>query len=256
VPVPRKYPVLARNDAPVPNPGNARWCETHTRLECAKNKHGRVPCHAIAIKGTNACTTHSGKLKELAIELGQATITAWTATGTPTIDHRLTVLRVLEMSWLRLQAYARILESQVVKDGESTEGDDETHATEEVQGSGLIGYRYGMGGKDGIVYRQTEEVRALVILEAAERDRVVRYAKTAHDMGISDRMLDIAATWTQTTTGKVMSLLDALQLTPEQWDRVPALIDIHFTSIENDPGNPIKAIAAVGAAVGGAVSDE
>ncbi len=231
----------------MPNPGNARWCETHSRLECSKNKHGMVPCHQIAIRGTDACRLHAGMSRAAAIEVGQASITAWTATGTPTVDYRLTVLRVLEMSWLRLQAYAKLLESQVVKEGTELDEADGTHATEEVAVNGLIGWRYGMGGKEGIVYRQTEEVRALVALESAERDRVVRYAKTAHDIGISDRMLDVMTTWTQTHVGRVMALLDALQLTPEQWDRVPRLIEIHFESVVGDPMNPIKAIASVGA---------
>lgn len=239
----------------MPNPGNARWCEHHNRLECVKNKHGHVQCHGIAIKGTNACKMHSGVKTEVAVQIGQAVITAWSATGTPTIDHKLTVLRVLEMSWLRLQAYARLLESQVAEQGDTPEDAEGTHATEEIKAGGLIGFRYGMGGKDGIVYRQTEEARALVALEAQERDRVVRYAKVAHDMGISDRLLEIAANWTQTTIGNLMALLEALDLTPEQADRVPRLVEIHFQSVLADPMNPIKTIAAIGAVVEGQSDD-
>lgn len=240
------------NHAPVPNPGNARWCEDHGRLECSKNKHGRTPCHALAIKGTDSCKIHGGIKKELAIELGQAAITAWTATGEPTIDYRITVLRVLEMSWLRLQAYGRLLQSQVVKEGPLPEGDP-AHATEEVESGGLIGWRYGMGGKEGIVYRQSEEVRALVALEASERDRVVKYAKVAHDMGISDRLLNLAEQWTDLAASRVLALLDALELTPAQAVKVPALIETHFSSMELDPMNPVKAIAAQ--AAGGADDD-
>jgi hypothetical protein len=53
----------------------------------------------------------------------------------------------------------------------------------------MIGHRYSYsGGEHGTgLYATSEEVRALVRLEAEERDRVVRYAKTAHDMGIAER---------------------------------------------------------------------
>jgi hypothetical protein len=133
------------------------------------------------------------------------------------------------MTYLRLGAYSELLRRQVAKDGDQAEDLQETDAPD---ASGLIGFRYGMGGKDGITYVQTEEIRALVALEAAERDRVVKYAKTAHDMGISDRLTSIAERWGDIVAGRIATMLDALQLTDEQAAMVPALLQTHLGSIE------------------------
>lgn len=80
--------------------------------------------------------------------------------------------------------------------------------------SGLIGYRYGAAGKDGRIYAQSEEVRALVALESAERDRVVKFAKTAHDMGISERLTSLAERWGDLVAGRISAILGELTSRP------------------------------------------
>lgn len=213
------------------NPGNAHWCEDHRRLECSKNKQGMVRCHMNAVRGTNACKLHAGKGTELAAAQGQAVITAWSALGRAQreISPGEAVLGMLQLSWLRAHAYGELLRRQVVVDGEVSNpiDDGETPKT-----SGLIGHRYGMGGKEGILYRQTEEARALVALEASERDRVVKFAKTAHDMGISDRLINLAERWGDVVATRVTSVLVGLELTPEQEARVPSLLQAHLSSID------------------------
>ena len=217
-----------------PNPGGARWCPDHNRLECTGNRNrGRGICHAPAIRGTSKCRTHAGKKTELAKAQGQAVITAWNAMGgAPNIDYRMAVLGVLQMTWLRLGAYSELLRRQVAAEGDAIgaepfdpdEGDPKT--------SGLIGYRYGAAGKDGRIYAQSEEVRALVALESAERDRVVKFAKTAHDMGISERLTSLAERWGDLVAGRITALLADLNLTPEQQARVPSLLNTHLGSID------------------------
>jgi len=163
---------------------------------------------------------------------GEAQITAWRALGNgATIDYRMAVLGVLQMTWLRLAAYSELLRRQVVAEGELA---DDPAESDEPQSSGLIGYRYGAAGKDGIVYVQSEEVRALVALEAQERDRVVKYAKTAHDMGISDRLTSLAERWGDMVAGRMTAILRELDLTPEQSAKVPALLQRHLGSIDVD----------------------
>src|SRR5690606_25639893 len=98
--------------------------------------------------------------------------------------------------------------------------------------SGLIGYRYGSAGKDGRIYAQSEEVRALVALESAERDRVVKYSKTADDMGIFERLTSLAERWGDLVAGRISAMLADLNLTPEQQARVPALLNAHLGSID------------------------
>lgn len=161
---------------------------------------------------------------------GEARITAWSATGgMPDVDYRMAVLGVLQMTWLRLSSYSELLRRQVVTEG--TEAGNPAD-NDEPESSGLIGYRYGAAGKDGVVYVQSEEVRALVVLEAQERDRVVKYAKTAHDMGISDRLTSLAEKWGDVVAGRISTMLDALSLSPEQAAMVPDLIARHLSSID------------------------
>jgi hypothetical protein len=213
------------------NPGNARYCETHGRLECTKNrKHGAGECHQAAVRGTNACRNHSGYSLAVTKVQGEARITAWNPAGQAVaVDASSAVLGVLQMTYLRLGMYADLLRRQVVTEGD-TAGD--LHETDTPEASGLIGHRYGMGGKDGITYVQTEEVRALVTLEAAERDRVVKYAKTAHDMGISDRLTSLAERWGDIVATRISLMLDGLDLSPEQAAQVPALLQLHLGSID------------------------
>lgn len=218
---------------PTNNPGAARWCETHGRLECTKRRSNRETCHQAAVRGTDACRNHSGHTLLVTKAKGEARITAWSALGAPaggkTLDSGMAVLGMLQMTWLRAAAYGELLRNQVAKDGVDEAGVDGGDAGST---SGLIGYRYGAAGKDGNIYAVSEEARALVALEAAERDRVVKYAKTAHDMGISDRLTSLAERWGDVVVTRLMLVLEALQLTPEQEALVPALIQAHLGQID------------------------
>ncbi len=160
-------------------------------------------------------------------------ITAWNAMGAaPNIDYRMAVLGVLQMTWLRLGAYSELLRRQVATEGDGIEAEPFDPDEGGPRTSGLIGYRYGAAGKDGRIYAQSEEVRALVALESAERDRVVKFAKTAHDMGISERLTSLAERWGDLVAGRITALLADLNLTPEQQAQVPALLDAHLGSID------------------------
>ena len=221
------------------NPGGARWCddEGHKRLECTKSRSkGRGQCHGPAIRGTDTCKIHAGHKREVARAKGQARITAWSAIGQPAggqpLDSGMAVLGMLQMTWLRAAAYGELLRQQVATE-EPPEPDREgLQAGDAVSSSGLIGYRYGAAGKDGHIYAVSEEARALVALEAAERDRVVKYAKTAHDMGISERLTNLAERWGDIVATRITLILAGLNLTPEQEAMVPALIQAHLSQID------------------------
>lgn len=224
------------------NPGGARWCEDHNRLECAKQRRkGRGQCHQLAVRGTAACKIHVGMKVDLAVARGEAAITAWSAIGSDAglVDHKMIVLRILQMTWLRLNAYGELLRQQVavhgggqparVYDPDDPEGDGQ------VEVGGLIGHRYGAAGRNGNIYAQNEEIRALVALEAAERDRAVKYAETAHKMGISDRLTALAEQWGDVVALRVTLMLSELNLTPEQERMVPELVTRHLSQIEMGP---------------------
>lgn len=211
------------------NPGGARWCDEHQRHECTKNRRqNRGPCHKLAVRGTNSCDLHSGYKRAVIKAQGEARISAWSPVGQAEnpVSAPMAVLGMLQMSWLRVAAYSELLRQQVASEpaqaGDLEEQDRPTT-------SGLIGFRYGAAGKDGTIYAQTEETRALVALEASERDRVVKYAKTAHDMGISERLTQLAERWGDLVAEGVTQILAQLDLSPEQAAKVPALIHSHLT---------------------------
>lgn len=224
---------IRRGEKPETNPGNARWCEEHGRLECQKNRsRGRGTCHGPAIKGTDACQMHCGFKREVAQVRGEAMITAWNATrGTAKIDYKMAVLGVLQMTWLRLAAYGELLRQQVAVEGVEPDPDG-LRPDSQVTPNGLIGYRYGAAGKDGHIYPQSEEVRALVTLEAQERERVIKFAKTAHDMGISERLTNLAERWGDLVAARVTTMFTEMDLTPEQSAKLPELITKHLGSID------------------------
>jgi hypothetical protein len=178
----------------------------------------------------SGCRIHVGVSSEVATIQGQARITAWNPTGPNTVvDASTAVLGVLQMSYLRLGAYSQMLSQQVSAQGMTADDPGELDAP---SASGLIGYRYGAGGKDGVVYVQNEEIRALVVLEGQERDRVVKYAKTAHDMGISERTTALAERWGDIVASRISLLLDGLHLSAAQAALVPHLLQFHLGSID------------------------
>lgn len=229
------------------NPGDARWCHYHHRLECthlrrrpAEGETERQVCHAPAIRGLDSCRKHAGMKKVVAVAKGEAMVTAWSAIGDVSqVDHKIAVLGVLQMTWFRLGIYAELLRQQVAAEGDTAGSVD----SDQPKASGLIGYKYGAAGKDGVIYAQSEEVRALVVLEAQERERVVRFAEVAHKMGISDRLTSIAEKWSDVVIARIMSMLSELDLSPEQEREVPRLIQAHLGSIELGMGEPDKKAA-------------
>lgn len=218
-----------------PARGGATWCGEHGRWECVKRvkaSRGGGRCHGPAIIGVDRCRMHGGKSADLLKAEGEA-ITAWSAAvaktgrpGKPVVSTAEAVLGMLQMSWLRADVYAGLLEQQVIKaqaDG-SEGGDPVSDGPPGVGvGAGLIGQTFS-GVKDIGIFATGEALRGLVQLEAAERDRCVRFAKTANDMKIDDAQIEIAKTQGALLAGVISRVLDALELTAEQRLRVPEIV--------------------------------
>lgn len=160
--------------------------------KCTKRRQDGSPCRANAVRGLDACKNHVGMRTDVAKAKGEA-LTAWRAIvgGDVLVDPAQAVLGMLQMSWLRAGLYAQLLEAQVGEEGGTP--DDVEDLADGVPGStgGLIGHNYGAAAEVG-VYATGEAARGLVVLEAAERDRVVRFAKVAHDMGIAEAQIRLA----------------------------------------------------------------
>lgn len=207
------------------------------------------------VVGAAVCIVHGGRAPQVAAKReervvaweAQAEITAWSAmSGRPTVDPGLAVLAALQMSWLRLHVYSGLLEQQL--QGESgvtflrpSQGPrvtggyaDAQPAPEAVQG--LVGHTYAADKQAGI-FASGEAVRALVTLEAAERDRVVRYAKTAHDMGIAEREVRLAEKQGELLAAVIRGVLADLNLSPQQMERAPEAVQRHLrAAVELDAG--------------------
>jgi len=230
-----------RTDALMRRMGS-RWCEEHKRWECTRQRrNGAGTCHGVAITGTDRCRIHAGERADVARARGLAN--AWSALDVEPgeVDPGRLVLGVLAMSWARLHWIAGRLreqadperppvscsacgEQQVEEVGACLLDFDGQHTwVEPVElrdgNGGLIGHTFG-STRAGEIFATGEALRGLVQLEGQERDRVVRFAKTAHDMGIAERETRLAEQLGGLVALVVPRLLDRLGLPPA--DRVRA----------------------------------
>jgi hypothetical protein len=157
-----------------------RWCPDHGRLECVKPAKRAAICHGAVVRGESACRMHLGRR---VADAKHDRLARWAAqpdgTGISPYD---AAHAMLETAWRRARIYAAELQRQAEGDGDSSirnAGDGGL--------PGLVGHTYSSGGPDIGIYATGEQARALVTLEGQERDRVMRFAKMCHEMGIEER---------------------------------------------------------------------
>ncbi|MFI5729172.1 hypothetical protein ACIA49_03560 [Kribbella sp. NPDC051587] len=197
--------------------------------------------------GGGVCIVHGGRAPRVAAKRqerivtweSQTEITAWSAmTGRPTVEPGSAVLAALHMSWLRLHVYSRLLERQMQSEPGVTFLRSAGTRPRVAQGyadaqpapggvQGLIGHTYSADKQAGI-FASGEAIRALVTLEAQERDRVVRYAKVAHDMGIAEREVRLAERQGELLAEVINGVLAELNLTPDQMEKAPEAVQRHL----------------------------
>ena len=213
----------------------ARWCDEHGRWECVKRAKGGGTCHGSPITGLDACRMHVGKRGDVAKAQGEA-ITAWSAlAGKHTVSATDAVLGMLQMSWLRVHLYASLLEEQVTAARAGRNGGGPGQGAAGVgPGAGLVGHTFG-AVKDIGIYASGEAVRGLAQLEERERDRCVKYAKTAHDMGIAEHQIRIAERQGALLAETISRVLDALDLTAQQRALVPEVVPRELRLVSEGP---------------------
>lgn len=189
----------------------ARWCKKHNRWECASAKEH----HATALRGLAYCRHCAGQSTAVAKARGEANLLAWSLLSDEhesvgALDPADVVLRSLRVAVMRADFYAARL--QELAEAETAEG-------VEAGPDALVGPTYA-AGRDGQKVETGEQRRALTRLEAEERDRAVRFAKTAHDMGIDTRRLELEQAQASVVVTAVGLGLDAIpDLTAVQRDR-------------------------------------
>lgn len=209
-----------------------RWCDEHQRWECTKQRKGSGTCHGSRIAGVDRCRMHGGKRAEVLKAEGEA-VTAWSAlAGAPSVDPGAAVLGMLHMSWMRVHLFAGLLEQQVTEAQDAADGGGGSGVG---VGAGLVGQTFS-GVKDLGVFATGEQLRGLAQLEATERDRCVRFAKTAHDMGIAEREITIAEHQGEVFADAFFRILDALDLSVEQMTKAVEVMPRELRAIEGGAG--------------------
>ena len=200
-----------RPDDPMQRSG-AVWCDEHGRWECASNsKRTASRCHGSAITGSDRCRMHAGRSAAMTKALGEANLLAWSteaaraegAASLPALDPGTVVLDQLRVAVLRADVYGELLRWQLELDDLDGAGGGGRVA------AGLVGTTYA-ASRDGARVETGEQVRALARMEAEWRDRVVRFAKTAHDMGIADAQIELQQAQAELVVSAFLAALAAI----------------------------------------------
>jgi hypothetical protein len=146
--------------------------------------------------------------------LGEANLLAWSteaaraegAASLPALDPGTVVLDQLRVAVLRADVYGELLRWQLELD--DLDGVGGAGGGGRVA-AGLVGTTYA-ASRDGARVETGEQVRALARMEAEWRDRVVRFAKTAHDMGIADAQIELQQAQAELVVSAFLAALAAI----------------------------------------------
>ena len=217
-----------RDDDPMRRSG-AVWCDEHERWECARDsKRSHSRCHGIAVRGLNRCRMHLGQSRDLARTQGEANLLAWAADAAAhgdvkPLDPGRVVMDQLRVAVLRADIYGELLRLQV--------------SVEDVDG--LVGATFAVG-REGQRVETGERVRGLAGLEAEWRDRVVRFAKAAHDMGIAEQVIEIEKSRAEMVTAAFLAAIDVLGLLPADRSRA---VEVFLDRLGTSPSVPGEVVA-------------
>lgn len=147
---------------------------------------------------------HSGEKREIAKAKGEANILAWNAqinSDLPPLDPGMVVLSQLRVAVMRADLLGERLRLLVEaeKDG------------------GFVGRTFALGRENQRI-EMGEAARGMAKLEAEWRDRAVRFAKTAHDMGIAQATLELEQGKAQIVVRAFLASLAVLKLKQAQHD--------------------------------------
>jgi hypothetical protein len=150
-------------------------------------------CRRWAIEGAEVCPTHGGRTPqvkaaaarrraEAQVERELGALADFRADG-GTVDPIGALQRLLNRSERRVEFYSELLQRQYdIAERNQTDADLPPGI------KALIGHKMAVAGIEGRLVPVEEAIRALVELEAAERDRCAKYAKLALDAKLDERL--------------------------------------------------------------------
>lgn len=182
----------------------ARWCDEHNRWECAARPRKPEGHHAPAIRGLAYCKNCSGRPLAAAKAIGAANLLAWstaTAEGAPPVDPGRAVMDQLRLAVYRADLAGELVRLQMVEDPIG----------------GIVGKTHA-AGREGTAVESGEQIRPLIKFEMEMRKMVVAFAKTAHDMGIAERHIELEQSRAELVISAFLETLRVLQLVPADRD--------------------------------------
>ncbi len=189
--------------------------------KCSRLRADKQPCRANAVKGTDplSCRRHAGKsLAKIRAEVAvKETVAAWGLGDTKTDPGEL-LLRLVTQAAVRADAYAVELERIVTEAGNG----DLTKA--------LTGETWITVG-DGDTVKAGEYIRAIVQLEAAERDRAASFATKAIAAGLAERQVRLAEQQGAMLANVIKAILGDLGLSREQQALAAKVVPQHLRSV-------------------------
>jgi hypothetical protein len=187
-------------------PDRGRWCEEHHRWECVHNKHGGTPCHQPRIRGLDSCRIHVGskgrKFAAQAVALREAGHWA------PIETHPAEALLQEVYYWTGLCAWLDSIVASLER-GEMVWG---------------IVRRQVSSGAEGAEERAEWAAGVNAWIGWQERSHIskARVARMALEVVAEDRLLRLAESQGLAIFTTYQESLEALDLTPRQWERARA----------------------------------
>lgn len=187
---------------------------------CSRLRADGQPCRANAVRGTDplSCRRHAGKkLSVIRAEVAvRETVRAWGLGDTNTDPGEL-LLRLVSQAATRAAAYAQELERLVAENGIDLQ-------------AALTGETWITVG-DGDTVKAGEYIKAIVQLEAAERDRAANFATKAVAAGLAERQVRLAEQQGQLLASVIKAVLGDLNLTPDQQRLVGEVVPRHLRAL-------------------------
>lgn len=204
-------------------------CGTHG----GRRKDGS-PCGGTVIAGTKRCDRHAGMTREKARAKGAVIVELqrWGLNGHSTMaDAGEVLLKLVTQAAARCELYGTLLGKayEAAKSGDSLDPLIESSGV-----AALIGYRYGVD-REGNTFKQEEAIRGLARLEAEERDRCANFAAKAVAAGLAERQVRMAEAQGMLMVSVIRSILDDLQLSPEQQMRAGEIVARQLRAVAGMP---------------------
>lgn len=211
-----------------------RWCETHGRHECVKNRNRGGECHALPVSGLEVCKNHGGKSLAALKADGQAAIARLYGERAE-VDPAGALLEEVQWAAGHVRALRRRVAEMAAEQGPDGE-----------PGSALWWgvVRETDRGDGGTEREYRAGPHAILAAYSAERAHLVRAAAAAEAAGAHAEAVSVA----KALGAGVHQLLDrifrALELNDHQWGLVPQVVPVLLA--EFDPAADGEEVTAGG----------